>query len=271
MKDLGAAKQILGMRITRDRKNHKLTLFQSEYIEKVLDRFRMWDAKLVSTPLSIHLKLTMEMCPKIHEEIDYMSKVPYSSTVGNLMYGMVCTRLDIAHAMVVMSTYMNDLGKEHWIQVKCILRYLRGTTTQKLCFGSLNIVLQGYNDSNMVGDKDSRRMIGYVFIVGGTTVSWILKLQKVIALSSIEEKYVVATKASKEMIWLQWFIEELGKKQDNSRLYSDIHSAIHISKNSSFHSKTKNIHLKYHFIQLALEDGQLKLEKIHTRKIMLIC
>jgi hypothetical protein len=41
MKDLGAAKKILGMRITRDRKNHKLTLFQGEYIEKMLERFRM--------------------------------------------------------------------------------------------------------------------------------------------------------------------------------------------------------------------------------------
>ena len=41
MKDLGAAKQILGMRITRDRKNHKLTLSQGEYIENVSEMFRM--------------------------------------------------------------------------------------------------------------------------------------------------------------------------------------------------------------------------------------
>jgi hypothetical protein len=41
MKDLGAAKKILGMRITRDRKNRKLTLSQGEYTEKVLERFRM--------------------------------------------------------------------------------------------------------------------------------------------------------------------------------------------------------------------------------------
>ena len=57
MKDLGAAKQILGMRITRDEKKHKLTLSQSEYIEKVLERFKMQDAKPVSTPLASHFKL----------------------------------------------------------------------------------------------------------------------------------------------------------------------------------------------------------------------
>ena len=53
----------------------------------------------------------------------------------------------------------------------------------------------------------------YVFTIGGTTVSWILKLQKVVALSTTEAEYVVATEASKEMIWLQRFMEELGKKQ----------------------------------------------------------
>ena len=65
----------------------------------------------------------------------------------------------------------------------------------------------------MASDKDSRRStIGYVFTVGGTTVSWISKLQKVVALSTIEPEYVAATEASKEVIWLQRFMEELGKK-----------------------------------------------------------
>jgi hypothetical protein len=64
IKDLGAAKKILGMRIIRDMKNNKLTLSQVEYIEKVLERFRMQNEKLVSTPLANHFKLTKEMCPK---------------------------------------------------------------------------------------------------------------------------------------------------------------------------------------------------------------
>ena len=95
MKDLGVAKQILGMRITRDMKNRKSTLSQGVYIEKVLERFRMQNTKLVSTPLDNHFKLSKEMCPKTQEEIEYMSKVPYSSAVMSLMYVMVCTRLDI--------------------------------------------------------------------------------------------------------------------------------------------------------------------------------
>ena len=65
------------------------------------------------------------------------------------------------------------------------------------------------------------RASGYVFIVGGTTISWVSKIQSVVALSTTEAEYVVATEASKEMIWLQRFLDELGKKQELDRLYSD--------------------------------------------------
>jgi hypothetical protein len=180
------------------------------------------------------------------------------------MYAMVCTRPDIAHVVAVVSRYMNNPGKEHWEVVKWILRYLKGTTTHALCFVGSDIVLQGYVDSDMAGDKDNRRSTTrYVFTVGGRTVSWILKLQKVVSLSTTEAEYVVATEASKEMIWLQRFMEELGKKQENSKLYCDNESAINLAKNSTFHSNTKHIQLWYHFIRSILEDGHLKLEKIH--------
>jgi hypothetical protein len=84
---------------------------QGEYIEKVLERFRMQNEKPVSTPLANNFKLTKEMCPRTHEEIEYISRVPYSSTIGSLMYAMVCTRPDIAYAVGVVSRYMENRGK----------------------------------------------------------------------------------------------------------------------------------------------------------------
>jgi hypothetical protein len=84
---------------------------------------------------------------------------------------------------------------------------MRGTSTYALCFGGSNIVLQGYVDLYMESDKDRKKSTtGYAFTVGGTSVSWISKLQKVVALSTIEEEYVVSTEASKMMIWLQRFM-----------------------------------------------------------------
>ena len=137
MKDLGAEKQILGIKICKDRKNRTLTLSQADYVEKVLQRFSMKNAKVVSTPLLGHLKLTKEMCPKTQEEEDKMSKVPYASTVGSLMYVMVCTRLYIAHAVGVISRYMSHPRIDHWNAIKWILRYLQGTSNKCLHFGGL--------------------------------------------------------------------------------------------------------------------------------------
>jgi len=72
---------------------------------------------------------------------------------------------------------MKNLSKEHCKEVKWILMYLKGATTQALCLRGSNIVLHGYVDLNMVGDIYSRsRTTWYVFTVGGTTIRWIYKL-----------------------------------------------------------------------------------------------
>ena len=194
-----------------------------------------------------------------------MAKVPYASAIGSLMYAMVSTRPDIAQAVGVVSRYMNNPGKEHWEAVKWILRYLVGTVDVGLCYGGSEIKLQGYVDSDLAGDIDSRRSTtGYVFTLGSAAVSWISQLQKIVSISTTEAEYVAATEACKEMVWMQGFMEELGKKQADCKLYSDSQSAIHLAKNSAFHSRTKHIDIRYHFIRSLLEDGSIALEKIHT-------
>ena len=77
-----------------------------------------------------------------------------------------------------------------------------------------------------------------------------------------EVEYVAVTEASKELIWLQGLLTELGFIQEKSVLHSDSQSAIHLSKNSKFHSRIKHIGLRYHFIRSLLEDELLILRKI---------
>ena len=113
MKDLGAAMQILGMRIIRDKANGTLKLSLLKYVKKILSRFNMNEAKPMSTLLDSHFKLSKEQSPKTEEERDHMSKVPYVSTIGSLMYAMVCTRPDIAHAVGVVSKFISRPGKQH--------------------------------------------------------------------------------------------------------------------------------------------------------------
>ena len=95
-----------------------LYLSQRGYIEKVLHRFNMHDAKPVSTPLAAHFRLSSALCPVSDDDIEYMSRVPYSSTVGSLMYVMVCSHPDLSHALSVVSRYMANLGKQHWNAVQ---------------------------------------------------------------------------------------------------------------------------------------------------------
>jgi hypothetical protein len=134
MKDLGATKRLLGMDIRCDKSKGKLWLSNSQYIEKVLHRFHMSQAKLVSTPLAAHFKLSTSLGPLDVEEERYMFRIPYTCAIGSLMYAMVCTRPDIAHAVSVVSRFMSKPGKEHWKAVQWILEYLRGTSKYGLIF-----------------------------------------------------------------------------------------------------------------------------------------
>ena len=84
-----------------------------------------------------------------------MSKVPYASVVGSLMYAMVCTRLNIGYAIGVVSRYMSNPQREHWAAVKWILRYLRGTSSVCPRFGLHNPTLEGYTNSDMSVDADT--------------------------------------------------------------------------------------------------------------------
>ena len=80
-------------------------------------------------------------------------------------------------------------------------------------------------DADSAGNVDIRRStIGYVYTLGGTAVSWGSQLQKIVALFTTEAEYVAITEASKEMVWLQSFLEELGKKQEDNVLYCDSQS-----------------------------------------------
>ena len=135
------------MRIERDRKSNKLYLSQEKYIEKVLGKFKMDKAKSVSCPLAAHFKLTKKQCPSNEKMQKEMQNVPYASAVGNLMYAMVCTQPDIAQAVSTVSRFMSNPGRPHWEAVKWILRYLRGSTNMKLCFGGGEPKLIAYSDS----------------------------------------------------------------------------------------------------------------------------
>lgn len=103
MKDLSPATRILGMHIIRDRDSRTLFLSQIEYVEKVLNRFKMKDSKPISTPLSAHFRLSKQQEPKDDAEVEFMKKIPYLNAVGCIIYAMVCSRPDLPYGIRIVS------------------------------------------------------------------------------------------------------------------------------------------------------------------------
>ena len=129
------------------------------------------------------------------------------------------------------------------------------------------MTLQGFVDADLGGDVGSSKSTsGYIYTISGTAVSWMSRLQKCVSLSSTEAEYVAIADAGKDLIWLADYLEELGKKQSEKILYSDIQSAIQLVKNPVYHSKTKHIRRRYHFTRRAVENGDMCLEKIEGEK-----
>ncbi|KAL4317979.1 hypothetical protein GQ457_18G008540 [Hibiscus cannabinus] len=263
MKDLGAAKKILGMKIHRDRSSRKLWLSQQSYVEKVLDRFGMSNAKPVSTPLANHFKLSSELCPKTDKECEEMAKVPYASAVGCLMYAMVCTRPDLAHVV----GHVSKPGRRHWEAIKWIFRYLKGTVGHGIVFGSQqhDPLVVGYVDSDYAGDLDDRRSTtGYVFTLGGGPICWKSTVQPIVALSTTEAEYMAVAEAAKEALWLIGLVKELGLEQGGVQLHCNSQSAIHLAKNQVYHARMKHIDVRFHKIRELIASDEILLQKVHT-------
>ena len=265
LKDLGLARQILGTQILHDRKAKKLWLSQEKYIKRVLERFNMKHARLVSTPLGAHFKLRKKSCSSSKKEKKDIASTIYFLAVGSLIYAMVCTRPYIAHVVGVVSRFMVNPGKDNWEVVKWIFRYLRGSSKLCLTFGGFKPVLKGYIDVDWVGDLDGRKStLRYLFTFVGGVVSWQSRLQKCVALSTTEAEYIAANEAGKEMLWLKRFLQELGLKQDVYVVNCDSQSVIDMSKNSMYHSCSKHSEVRYHWLRLVVEQQSFELEKIHT-------
>ncbi|GJR57192.1 hypothetical protein Tco_1499354, partial [Tanacetum coccineum] len=130
--------------------------------------FNIDKAKVVSSPLTPNFKLTDKDCPSSKKNIEKMDRVPYASAVGSLMYVMVCTRPDLAHAVGVVSRFLSNPGKKHWEAVKWIFRYLRGTSKLGITFRNGKPMLVGYTDSDFAGNKDNMKSTsGYLILFGG--------------------------------------------------------------------------------------------------------
>src|SRR3954463_9584392 len=269
MKGLGEAAYIMGIKIYRDRSRRLIGLSQSIYIDKVLKRFSMEEAKKGFLPMSHGIKLSKTQCPSTTDERERMIRVPYASAIGSIMYAMICTRPDVSYALSVPSRYQADPGEGHWTAVKNILKYLKRTKDVFLVYGGEDeLSVRGYIDASYLNNSDdSRSQSGYVFVINGGAVSWKSSKQDTVASSSTEAEYIAASEAVKEAVWIRNFLIALGVVQGASNpleVYCDNNGAIAQAKEPRKHQKNKHIHMCYHQIREFIEDGSVMICKIHT-------
>ncbi|GJZ80349.1 hypothetical protein Tco_0645343 [Tanacetum coccineum] len=149
-------------------------------------------------PLHHGIKISKDLCPKTDDEPDKISRVPYASAIGLIMYAMTCTRHDVSFALSMVSRHQQNPGEGHWTIVKNILRYLRNTKDRFLVYGEeKGLRVTGYCDAGWQTDKDdSRSQSGLVFLLNGGAVTWKSSKQDTVADSTCESKYIAACESS---------------------------------------------------------------------------
>ena len=129
------------------------------------------------------------------------------------MYLANCTRPDIAFAVNLLARYSATPTRRHWVGVKTILRYLKGTLDLGLFFLKKNdLTMVGYADAGYPSDPhNARSQTGFVFLCGGTAISWRSSTQTLVATSSNHSEIIALYEATCECVWLQRMIKHIQK------------------------------------------------------------
>ena len=115
------------------------------------------------------------------------------------MYLMNCTRPDIAYTISRLSLYIQSPNQDYWTAVRRVLKYLRGTINYGLCFSRFPSVLEGFSDANWISNSNEMKSTsGYVFIIGGSAVSWKSAKKTCITRSTMEAKFIALEKTNFE-------------------------------------------------------------------------
>lgn len=171
----------------------------------------MNDCKPSAVPMDPRLKLKRGEDPK-----EYTDK-PYRELVGCLMYLMVTSRPDISAAVSYFAGFQCSATNEHWVHLKRILRYLKGTVDSKLVYQrqSSSKILEAYADADWGNDPyDRRSQSGYVVKLHVSIVMWATKKQGSVALSSTEAELMALCEASCQVVWAMNLLKSVGMNVD---------------------------------------------------------
>lgn len=282
IKYLGEPKWLLGMKISRDRKRGLIKLDQELYVTKSLERFGLSECRTADTPEEVGAKKGAKF-PSSDDDV-LCDRNQYMEKVGTAIYAAISTRPDIAHAVYQCAKKMQKPTEQDMKSIDRVFRYLAGTRTFGLIFGSRNGVVNNfdvgmcaYSDADWGSSDDRKSLTGWVAKLNGDPISWSCKKQSVVAQSTCEAELYAEAAAVNEMLWLTDLIGELGipvagdtrlngKEDSGVIVYCDNQSTIKVSKNGIKADRTKHVDIKYHFITDVINEKKVALKWIPTDK-----
>ncbi len=261
----GEVKSFLGLNITRNWEQHTISINQPGYIDKLLARFRMTNAKSASTPF----EPGCELLNATHDD-KLCDSTLYQELTGSLNHLAVFSRPDIAFAVSKLSRFNNNPMITHYKTGLHVLRYLKGTRNYCITYRKSTIptIALGYSDADHGSDKNDRiSYTGYLFVVNGGLVSWSSHKQSTVAHSTMESEYMALSDAAREAIARKQFFQELSVQSSSKpiTILSDSQSALEIAENPAKYRYAKHIDIKYHAIRHYIQNGKIEIDYIPTQ------
>eukprot|EP00253_Pinus_taeda_P001666 PITA_01666 len=257
---LGELTYFLGIQVQQEKDG--IFLSQTKYLKEILKKYGMKECKPVCTPMIVGCSLSF------NDDSFVVNQIEYRSTIGSLLY-LTGTKPHIMHAFGIVGCFQANPKESHLQAVKRIFKYLQGTQYFGLWYPKdADLTLHAYTDADWDGNVDDRKSSsGGAFYMGPRLVSWFIKKQSFISLSTTEVEYVFVASCCTQLIWMLQTLQDIQIKCSTSiSTLCDNTSAIGISKNLVMHSKTKHIPINYHFLREQVLEKKVKLEYVPSKE-----
>jgi hypothetical protein len=239
--------------------NGIVSINMNHYVKTLLADYKMETCTPVTTPLA-HSSFSASDSPtKDSEEWKEMQKIPFRELICKLAHLSRTVRPDIAFAVGVLSRFMDNPGKVHWLAAKRILRYLKFSpcTSLLLSPGDLakntgKLRVTAYVDADHAGDSDSSKSTtGYFIFVGDALTSWCSKLQSGITTSSTHAEHYATYQVTIDIIWHQNILRSMNLlDEDNGPtiIHGDCQPSQNLASDWMVTSRSKHFDIKFRYI-----------------------
>ncbi|GJS50023.1 putative ribonuclease H-like domain-containing protein [Tanacetum coccineum] len=257
MSSMGELTFFLGLQVKQ--KEDGIFISQDKYVGEILKKFGFSSIRTANTPMETNKALTKD---EDGEDVDVHL---YRSMIGSLMY-LTSSRPDIMFSVCACSRFQVQPKVSHLNAVKRIFRYLKGRPNLGLWYPKDSpFILEAFSDSDYAGASlDRKSTTGGCQFLGSRLISWQCKKQTVVANSTTEAEYIAASHCCGQVLWIQNQMLDYGYNFMQTKIHVDNESAICVVKNPVYHSKTKHIEIRHHFIRDSYEKRLIEMVKIHT-------